>query len=331
MHRTMPHVCQECHEEFKCRSLLKRHTQRKHSRETFPCPNCHKAFRSSDHLKRHQRTQHDDKYKHNCPVCSKGFEDKKKLQQHHRSHDLTSIGPKVSARFLHDELTALQAKLIERSKYPQPRCTAVACTVAARDRQNEQLVFQCCRCQQFRHWACAGYDQQDLAILPAVICPSCGPVTASTTASTNRRLLEAYATKMGWTIQNQALDGWCLLKSVAAAVQQNFSDLFTHALQLVPDLKLPETERAAILADCQKHLARDHRRHLSGNKWNSPLFDHLPRALALAVDRPIHVLEAVSGEIKLHVHPAKDSTSVPIRLLRSFTELGWDHYDLIAE
>jgi len=64
--------------------------------------------------------------------------------------------------------------------------------------------------------------------------------------------------------------------------------------------------------------------------WNTTLGDKLPKMLATVVGRPIHIFQVMDGVIKLFGVPSQNGdVAPPILLVRSFVEIGVDHYDLL--
>lgn len=338
--------CAECKKHFSRPSSLTRHLQSKHgATKGFPCLDCGKKFALDYVLQTHIRTQHKNKYRFKCPVCAKGYESQRALDKHHRSHDVESVGPNIAMSFLAEETERLHATLVSARKAQRYGCKKTkkgSCQIATSDRTNPQVVFACAGgCERVLHWECVGYDSE-LSALPAVVCPFCleasgRSVGAAGVALSSRRLIEEYAEQMHYTIENVPLDGACLLRCVALVVKDmTQAELLQQALNVIPTMEeIPEEDRELVAAQC-KELAGKRTRGL-GDKWDSLLFDYLPQALAVVTGRPLHILEVIGGSIKMHVRSrAKEQGddgaaggAEPIMLMRSYSEIGVAHYDLL--
>jgi hypothetical protein len=194
-------------------------------------------------------------------------------------------------------------------------------------------------CGKKWHWLCVGYDQQQLSSLPIVVCPQCLSSqgladTACELAVMQRQLLEEHVARLGHQIVPIAADGLCLLRSVATAAAVGINDLFEAALlHIVASLEIIQSdeERDCVAATCNTLLEKKTRRQLN-RLWDSPLYDYLPKALASVTGRPLHIHEAVEGEIKLHVFaPDELKSSSPSIMLRSYGGIRFDHYDLCVQ
>ncbi len=161
----------------------------------------------------------------------------------------------------------------------------------------------------------------------------------------NRQLLEAHVAATKGTLRSVAADGWCLVRSVALALDKDHKILFSEAVTVLltslDHLQLDEEERKTLAEACHKILQANTRVQMH-RMWDSALVDQLPTALATVARRPLHICEASDGVVRLTVVPplalpapldgaaaAVDATSAPILLARSFVEIGVDHYDLI--
>lgn len=224
-------------------------------------------------------------------------------------------------------------------KAQRPNCAGKeSCQVAGKDRKADpQVVFQCAGgCKRTLHWECVGYAPE-LSALPVISCPLCLKASgcsagAAGVALSKRCLLVSYAKEMAWTVSSVPLDGACMLRSVALAVNEPHLDVFKRALGVVATLDIPEVDRDTVLAQCKKLLDKRSRR--MGDDWNSKLFDYLSQALAIVTGRPLHIYEVMGGNVKRHVvlpkeGPASLGAASPILLMRSNAEIGVPHYDFL--
>eukprot|EP00051_Salpingoeca_urceolata_P011423 m.141470 g.141470 ORF g.141470 m.141470 type:complete len:365 (+) comp17116_c0_seq1:178-1272(+) len=337
------HRCEVCGKGFPHPSKLERHKLSHTKAKDFPCthPDCGKRFRQQEHLRTHHRTQHEHQYRHCCIACGKGFESQRKFRDHQQLHDIESVKPTVAARLLHEQAQELRTRLFEATKVLGDKCTTEACNVPKKHHSDPSKVFLCGgSCKRRLHWRCVGYDYNELggSKLPVVVCPRClhaqgRSVTSCSAALAQRQLLQSVVSELKGTVRVMPADGWCLLKAVACGVcrEGEHRQLLQDALHAVPDLEIPDAqERVAVLTECQAMLNLPPRK--LEKRWDSTLFDYIPLALARAIERPIHVLEAASGEVKRHVCMplgGPEARKPAVTVLRSWSELGLAHYDLV--
>lgn len=161
------------------------------------------------------------------------------------------------------------------------------------------------------------------------------PKEKKASACENRKLLEAHFKAQNSTIVSIPLDGWCLVRAVARAVEQEYLQLFDLALEKLAEMlsSLPLTEEIRQAITARMHDLGQHSRRNLGGQWDSLLFDQMPQALAATTGRPLHVFEVKRGEITVTVVKPEGSKEKeeeePIVLVRSYAELGYDHYDLV--
>ena len=175
---SLPHkhdrYCPECKVSFRNPADLRRHNKRYTAEKTIACPNCSMAFKMQQSLQVHIRTQHQKNYRYKRYVCQKGFEDKKLFAAHQSTHDMDTVGPLDVLQIQGREIERLHVDLVAARKAQRSCCAnKPTCQVAAKDRSDTSLVFQCSGgCQRMLHWECVGYSPE-MGALPAIICPFC--------------------------------------------------------------------------------------------------------------------------------------------------------------
>jgi hypothetical protein len=157
----------------------------------------------------------------------------------------------------------------------------------------------------------------------------------------NRRLIEAHVASLGQHILSVPADGWCLVRSVAIVVKRNHYDLLDDALLMLvsklPGLPIDDATRAAVAHDCNVLLQQGKRHRQMRRHWDSALGDLMPQALADTVERPLHILRIQAADCSIRAVIVTPATCVsnkgegegPIILVRSYYELGFDHYEAV--
>eukprot|EP00052_Salpingoeca_macrocollata_P029389 m.295701 g.295701 ORF g.295701 m.295701 type:complete len:549 (-) comp22972_c9_seq1:84-1730(-) len=177
------------------------------------------------------------------------------------------------------------------------------CKMAARALRDAAVAFTCSDCKGTFHWACCGYNGEQLSGLPIVTCPGClgkqgKPLTSCARAWTSRQILES---GLQGTVFRAEPDGWCLIKCVARAVKEEHQAIFQSAvsclLSNLDQLPLPPDDKQQLRAQCHKHISTKSR-SLS-KAWDSSLFDLLPQALSVCTRRHLLILEMVQGCVRV--------------------------------
>jgi len=340
----MPSVCAQCGRQFAHPSRLSAHVARVHDKlRPHVCRTCQRAFSDKGNRDRHERTEHRGLHKLHCAMCGKGYDNPRWLTAHEQAHDraVTAAIPLPRGLVAAEMLRRMEQVRDMRQQTQLRDCCrkkAGQCQVSARECSDQKAVFSCGRCGSLRHWACAGYGVE-LAALSFVVCPPCFTAASQSPATCemalfNRRLVEAHVASLGQQIVAIPADGWCLVRSVATSVQRDRHELLEAALTLLvgqlATLPMDEAERDAVARDCNKLLQQGRRQRQMQRQWDSALCDLLPQALADVVQRPLHILQAANCEIRAVVtSPAHANGEAPIILVRSFNELGFDHYDAV--
>jgi len=339
------HQCTQCSQIFTSAPSLVRHVSACHDKlKPFVCGNCGRAFAAESALERHARIKHLEKHRLRCVTCGKGYDDARWLAAHAKRHAKVVADTVPAPRgFITRQLVrqAEELQSLRRDASPYPCKGKDVCQVHARDRNTSEIAFTCLECNRIWHWACVGYDYERLKSLPVVVCPNCLITQGKSVAEcemvvVHRQMLEEHVRSIGHDIKEIPADGWCLVRSVADATGNDKSDLLKQALQLLvcmlPDLPIADEERVSIAVDCQRLLTLGTRIQMK-RQWDSALCDHLPQVLANVVCRPLHILQALNSEIKVVVvspNEHVDEDGEPILLVKSYAELGCDHYDLVT-
>jgi hypothetical protein len=281
---------------------------------------------------------HERTYPFSCDVCEKGFQYEARLQEHLKRHpeQLHALRPCLR---LHDEwVSDLHQQLMlmqqEKAKQVFPRCSAQGCAVSHKHAASS--FFSCFKCKKPTHWMCAGHLAEAMVREPAIVlCPRCLDAQhplACILAVGHANLLIKYITHhLKQQVVYVPADGMCLLRSTAIASgngnEGEHIALLRNALQCVLDMASDNGIRQM----CQELIAASNSALVTKVRtyWDSPLFDVLPEALAKYLQRPLRIFFIMTGEIRT-VTAGATLKGQAISLMRTFSELGYDHYDAIV-
>lgn len=323
-------------------------------------PGCGKAFNRQANVRRHARAEHERTFAFTCDICEKPCREHHQLEQHRLTHPpalhaLAALRPGLHR--MHARLCAAEAELcrlrIESARAASPRCSASVCAVATAQRSNDAISFSCIACNKRTHWGCAGLqpdsagadfgDLCDHAICQPCLAKEARQPHACVEAATNAMQLQHHIKHdLRKTLIQVAGDGLCMVRSVAAVLERSIEPGLSHldvlraALHVVPSLVEDSTvalgeNKVAVLAECAKLLAAKDAclTRKMARAWDSLLLDVLPPALARSMDRPLHILQVVRGELIVHV-VERQLPGAPIVMAKSWSEIGRDHYQAVV-